>query len=111
MLLRVALVRTEVPVESSAPTIRVTRIGEVGTTLAVNSNRVTLRKMLCYYVTVNVVYVTVNVIPSSPILVSLMTEAPRSPGTSGFTRVTKHNIPKDGILQSHCHENLKSCTV
>jgi hypothetical protein len=38
MLRRVALVRTEVYEEPSAPFIRVTRIGELGTTLAASSN-------------------------------------------------------------------------
>jgi hypothetical protein len=38
MLRRVALVRTDVSEELSAPFIRVTRIGELGTTLAVNKN-------------------------------------------------------------------------
>jgi hypothetical protein len=39
ILRRVALVRTDVSEELSAPFIRVTRIGELGTTLVVNSNR------------------------------------------------------------------------
>jgi hypothetical protein len=39
MLRRVALVRTEVSEECRASIIRVTRIGELGTTLAVTSNR------------------------------------------------------------------------
>jgi hypothetical protein len=38
MLRRVVLVRTEVSKELSASFIRVTRIGELGTTLAVTSN-------------------------------------------------------------------------
>jgi hypothetical protein len=42
MLYRVALVRTDVSEELSASIIRVARIGEVGTTLAVTSNRLTL---------------------------------------------------------------------
>jgi hypothetical protein len=41
-LRRVALVRTAVSEELSASFIRMTRIGELGTTLAVNSNRRTL---------------------------------------------------------------------
>jgi hypothetical protein len=49
MLRRVALVRTEVSEELSTSFIRVTRIGELGTTLAVTSNRRTLRKKLGYY--------------------------------------------------------------
>jgi hypothetical protein len=40
---RVTLVRTDVPGERSASIIRVTRIGELGTTLAV-TNRRTLRR-------------------------------------------------------------------
>jgi hypothetical protein len=39
MLRRVALVRTDVSEEPSASFIRVTRIGELGTTLAATSNR------------------------------------------------------------------------
>jgi hypothetical protein len=45
MLRRVALVRTDVSEERSAFFIRVTRIGELGTTLAVTSNRRTLRRI------------------------------------------------------------------
>jgi hypothetical protein len=44
MLRRVALVRTEDSEEISASFIRVTRLGELGTTLAVTSNRSTLRR-------------------------------------------------------------------
>jgi hypothetical protein len=43
MLRPVALVRTDVSEELSASIIRVTRIGELGTTLAVTSNRRTLQ--------------------------------------------------------------------
>jgi hypothetical protein len=43
MLRRVALVRTDISEELSASFIRVTRIRELGTTLAVTSNRRTLR--------------------------------------------------------------------
>jgi hypothetical protein len=43
MLRRVALVRTDVSEEGIASIIRVTRIGELGTTSAVTSNRRTLR--------------------------------------------------------------------
>jgi hypothetical protein len=42
MLRRVALVRTDVSEELSASFIKVTRLGELRTTLAVNSNRRTL---------------------------------------------------------------------
>jgi hypothetical protein len=44
MLRRVALVRTDVSEELSASFIRVTRIGELGTTLAVTSNRRKLQR-------------------------------------------------------------------
>jgi hypothetical protein len=43
MLHRVALVRTNVSEESNASIIRMTRIDELGTELAVTSNRRTLR--------------------------------------------------------------------
>jgi uncharacterized protein (DUF2384 family) len=46
MLRRVALVRTDLSEEPSASIIRVTRIGELGTTLAVRSNRRTPRRFL-----------------------------------------------------------------
>jgi hypothetical protein len=57
MLRRVALVRTDVSGERSDFVIRVTRIGELGTTLVVSNNR---RRLL----------LTANVVPSSPILVT-----------------------------------------
>jgi hypothetical protein len=44
MLRRVALVRTDVLEELSTSFITVTRIGELGTTIAVTSNRCTLRR-------------------------------------------------------------------
>jgi hypothetical protein len=42
--------------------------------------------------------VTVNVVPVSPILVTLMTETLHSSVTSAATRVTRRHIPEDGIL-------------
>jgi hypothetical protein len=45
-LRRVALIRTDVSEEFSASIIRVTRIGELGTTLAITSNRRTLLGVL-----------------------------------------------------------------
>jgi hypothetical protein len=48
LLRRVALVRTDVSEERSASIISVIRISELGTTLAVNKNRHTLRKYYSY---------------------------------------------------------------
>jgi hypothetical protein len=62
MLHHVALVRTDVSEELSASFIRLTRIGELGTILAVTSNQ----HMLCQLL------VTASIVPSSPILVTLM---------------------------------------
>jgi hypothetical protein len=49
MLDCVALVRTGVSEERSASIIKVARIGELGTTLAVTSNRCTLQRNICIY--------------------------------------------------------------
>jgi hypothetical protein len=84
MLRRVALVRTDVLEERSVSFISVTRIGELGTTLAV------------------------SVVPSSPILVTLIMEALSSSETSIRTRATRHSIQEDATLHSHRPENLKS---
>jgi hypothetical protein len=52
--------------------------------------------------------VTATVVPSSPVLVTLMKEALSSCETSFLTGVTLPNIPEDAILHSHRRENLKS---
>jgi hypothetical protein len=84
--------KTDVSVQSIVSIIRVKITSGIETTLAVYFS--------CY--------LTVNFVPSSPILSTLITEAMRSSETPVLTRVTQRNIPEDGILHSHHSENLKS---
>jgi hypothetical protein len=72
MVHHVALVRTDVSEELSASIMMVTRIGEPGKPLDV----------------------TANVVPSSPIFITLIMETVRSSETSGLTRATRHDIQK-----------------
>jgi hypothetical protein len=88
----VALVRIDVSEQCITSVFRVTRNGELGTALAVTSNRL----------------VTANIVPSSPVLVTLMMEAIRYSETSVLTRATRHYSPEDGILHSHRRDNLRS---
>jgi hypothetical protein len=92
---RADLVRNDILEERSASIIRVTRIGEIATTIALTSNRRTLRRN------------NSSAVRSSSILLTLMIEALSSFETV-LTRTTRHNIPDDGILHSHRHENFKS---
>jgi hypothetical protein len=89
MLRRVALVRTDVSEELSASFIRVARIDELGTTLAVTSNRRTLSSQRASVAS----HPDKGALSSSETLV--------------LTRATWRNIPVDAILHSHHRENLK----
>jgi multidrug efflux pump subunit AcrB len=68
MLRHVNLVRTYVSEESSASIIRVTRFGELGTTLAVT-------ECLVFLLSVRQLLVSASAVPSSLILVTLMVGA------------------------------------
>jgi hypothetical protein len=69
------------------------------------------RLLGCYIVflrSVRRLLVTANVVPSSPILVTLKMETLLSSEMAFLTRATRRNNHEDGILHSHLRENLKS---
>jgi hypothetical protein len=90
MLRRVALVRTDVSEEPGAYFIGVTKIGELGTTLAVTSNRRTLRR-------------------NTKSTDSCHPDEGGAKFLRNFGSYKSHmsNIPEDTILRSHRRENLK----
>jgi hypothetical protein len=55
--------------------------------------------------------VTASLVPSSPILVTLMMEALKSSETSVLTRAIGRNISEDDIIHSHRREYLKSYNI
>jgi hypothetical protein len=63
---------------------------------------------ICISSQVRQLLVTSNIVPSAPILVTLMMESLSSTETPVLTRAIWRNIPEDCILHSQHHENLIS---
>jgi hypothetical protein len=114
MLRRAALLSMGFSEERSASIIRVTRFGELETTLAATSNRRTLQRnaVLTYYIH-SIVKIPrensissqrANVVPISPILVTLMMETLRSSKTSVLTTAA----PNVGF-KTHRFKTSKYC--
>jgi hypothetical protein len=100
LLRHVVLVRADVSMERTVCIIRVIRINEAATRLAVASNRRNLRRNI-----IGLLLVTANVVPSSPIFLTLIMEL-RFTETSVITIAAMRHMPNDGILHSHRRENL-----
>jgi hypothetical protein len=100
----VALVRTDASVKHSSSIIRVTRIGEL-VKLSVTSNR---RMHVVFLRSVRRLLLTINVFPSSSILVTLIIEVLCSSETSVHKEPHCVISQKKGIPHSHRRENLKS---